>query len=65
MAKIDEIKEEIALFRSLLITVIIIVVSLVGWMAQHDTSSRLVLALMAVIALCMIAIWLFKIITKK
>ncbi len=65
MPPIDEIKEEITLFRSLLITTIVIIVSLIGWMAQNETSAKIIIALIAVFVLCIIAIWLFKIITKK
>lgn len=65
MAKLDELKEEIILFRSLLITMIIIVVSLIGWIAQHETSSKLIYALIAVIFLCIVILWLLKITVKK
>jgi len=65
MAKIDEIKEEIALFRSLLITFIVIVVSLIGWMAQNIESHLLLYALIAVVIMCVIILWLLKLTLKK
>ncbi len=65
MAKIDEIKEEITLFRSLLITFIVIIVSLIGWMAQNTDSSLLLYALIAVIIMCTIVFWLLKLTLRK
>jgi len=65
MAKIDEIKEEVALLRSLLITFIVIVVSLIGWMAQNIESNLLFYALIAVVVMCVIILWLLKLTLKK
>ena len=65
MAKIDEIKEEITLFRSLLITMIVIAVSLIGWIAQNEASNKLIYAFVSVVFLCVSIIWLLRIVIKK
>ena len=65
MAQIDEIKEDITLFRSLLITMIVILVTLIGWIAQNKDSNDLYIALISVAFLCVSIIWFFKSIVKK
>ena len=51
MAKIDEVKEEITLFRSLLITMIVVMISLIGWIAQHIDSKMTILAFLTILFL--------------
>ena len=65
MAQIDEIKEEITVFRSLLITMIIVLVSLIGWIAQNTHSEMLFLAFGIVLCLSARIIWSFKTTDKK
>ena len=65
MAQIDEIKEEITLFRSLLITMIVILVSLIGWIAQNIDSNMTILAFITIVLLSFGTIWTLKLTIKK